>query len=131
MKTIVIGTAMEVNADHPDAAYVRIYRADGRAFMGTETHTLSHACDSACAQSIVEEMGGFVSCTDSTTALVCTEANVNGEYATVDVQSFDAGDDTYVLCDACKEVLHADGPAHLAMFGTLLPGYVPADDEEN
>lgn len=132
MKTIALGLATEVERGEDIGSGVRIYLADGRAFMGTETTDLVHVCGPACAQTVIEEMGGFVQCDDpATQEYVCTEADVNGEFATADVSSFDAGDDTYVLCGACKEVLHADGPAHFAAYGTLLPGYVPADDEDD
>lgn len=134
--SIIFGTAFEVptEQDRTDRAAnelhgnVRYYVADGRTFIGHDTEEIVHVCDRACAQTVIEEDGGrWTAASEYRAGMADTyvdltaEKDTNGasttNHGTVDVVSFDRGDDPYVLCAACKSELYRDDTEYLAQFG--------------
>lgn len=132
MLSIVFGTAFE-DETIPADANVRFYRADGRRFVGHETEEISHACDTACVQTVLAESGGPWTETEDGGAYVALESGRDAPiyygpsssitvFDTADVMAFDAGDDPYVLCAACQTELLRDDDRYREMFGTEIGG---------
>lgn len=124
MLSIVFGEAFEDDTAEGATGNIRVYSVDGRHFVGHETSEIVHVCDKACAETVLREAGNYVQANDAFTFVsldetrtVQTGGNPLTMVDTADVQSYDAGDDSYVLCGACKAELHRDDEAYEAMFG--------------
>lgn len=125
----ILGDAFEVEPNCPDGPNYRLYRVNGRTFMGCESDDIVHLCDRKCLASFLERDFGvglsdatIVACNSpdawiDTQETQFTDGTGTDKFLTIHVAGFDPGDDPYILCAVCERELLRDDEKFEAMYG--------------
>lgn len=114
--TLIYGTAFRDDDYSDPRGGVRVYRAGGAQFLGYDSSDMEHVCSDAClrkrrAQILAAGEGfredDYRGGNELFHALVGPEFD-NRDVTTIDVSGFDPGDDPYVVCAVCGDVMIDD-----------------------
>jgi len=112
--SIVYGNAFPDTRD--DNAHIRQYVKGGEVWTGYDTDDIAHYCDRLCARN---DLAGWEP-TDDADVWIRREGGASDHVATADIGSADYGDDPYVECATCGEVLYRNDDAYEATYGERL-----------
>lgn len=124
------GEAFRDDEVDPDEPRLRVYVAsDGSRWVGHDTADMFHYCSADCGSASIPE--GYEPADERGDSFINLSEIREGEpkhdggvmlYAdTIDVGSFDPGDDAYVICAQCGVEMLRDDDKYLAMYGVPIP----------
>lgn len=121
MLSLVYGSAFQSDiGTDDDTSRIRVYRHDGRTYVGHDTTDIVHVCDKSCMFQAIDDSVYAPADIDSTVFVsIDTETRADGRtyVATIDVLGFDPGDDPYILCGACGAELLRDDDKFYEQYG--------------
>lgn len=115
--TVIFGRAFLDNHHIKTHEQVRVYEVGDNTYIGSESTDMEHFCSGQCA---ITRLNKLNYCRISGNQYFHLHVGWPERIDTADLQDLDTGDDPYVECAACGEVLVRDDVKYETTYGMKL-----------